>query len=312
MRPTHTGCMPRVRTAGPEPPTDHVSRLITSWRVERPDLPVEPVAVVYRVIRLAAYFTAEVEKVLAGSGLSSADFAVLANLRRSRHPYRLSQRQLMDALRLSGGTISVRVDRLAARGFVRRDPDPDDGRGVLVTLTDEGERLFDCLAPEHLANEARLIAALGPDEQSALARLLQVLLVEYEPTDQRPGERLGFTLSAAHVGQQRRAAVGLPAVNGLLVESVRPNTPAAAAGLQAGDLLVRSGDRELRSLTDLALAISAGEASEASQGRVRFRVHRADKTVTVSLPLAAPPSRPTGRSAASPARPAHPGTRGRQ
>jgi DNA-binding MarR family transcriptional regulator len=241
------------------------------------------VAIVYRVGRLAAHFTAEIEKVFDGSGISGADFAVLAILRRAGRPYRLTQRQLMDALSLTSGTVSVRIDRLAQRGLVERHPDPDDGRGVLVTLTDEGERLFDALAPEHLANEARLVAALQPHEQAELARLLQVLLVEYEPTvDPRPHDRLGLTVAPAHAGLQRRAAVGLPPADGLLVESVRHDGPAAAAGVQPGDLLVRAGDRELRSLTALAAAIADG------QDTINLRVQRSGATRTVNLHL--PPS----------------------
>jgi DNA-binding MarR family transcriptional regulator len=260
-------------------PDDYVARLIGGWHSERPDLQVDPVAIVYRVGRLAAYFAAEIEGVFQGSPISSADFAVLASLRRSGRPYRLTQRQLMDALRLSSGTVSVRIDRLAERGLVRRDP-PPDARGVLVTLTDQGARAFDALAPEHLANEARLVAALDPQQQSTLAALLQSLLVEYEPgVGHRPDERLGLVVAPAHVGLRRRAAVGLEPRTGLLAETVRPGGPAAAAGIRAGDLLVRTPARELRSLTCLAQAID-GAAS------VTIEVNRgdADVTVTVGVP----------------------------
>ena len=262
-------------------PRDYVARLIGGWQSERPDLEVDPVAIVYRVGRLAAYFAAEVDRVFQGSTITSADFAVLANLRRSGRPYQLTQRQLMDALRLTSGTVSVRIDRLAERGLVRRDPAPDT-RGVLVTLTDQGARLFDGLAPEHLANEARLVAALDPHQQSILATLLQTLLVEYEPSgDGRPDERLGLVVAPAHVGLQRRAAVGLPPRTGLLVETVRPDGPAAAAGINAGDLLLRTPVGELRSLTCLARAIARlrSVAIDVNRGSV-------DITVTVDIPPA--------------------------
>jgi DNA-binding MarR family transcriptional regulator len=264
-------------------PRDYVARLIGGWQSERPDLEVDPVAIVYRVGRLAAYFAAEVDRVFQGSTITSADFAVLANLRRSGRPYQLTQRQLMDALRLTSGTVSVRIDRLAERGLVRRDPAPDT-RGVLVTLTDQGARLFDALAPEHLANEARLVAALDPHQQSVLATLLQTLLVEYEPSrDDRPDERLGLVVAPAHAGLQRRAAVGLPPRTGLLVDTVRPDGPAAAAGINAGDLLLRTPVGELRSLTCLARAIDGmrSVAIDVNRGSV-------DITVTVDIPPAYP------------------------
>jgi DNA-binding MarR family transcriptional regulator len=272
-------------------PSDYVARLINGWHSERPDLEVDPVAIVNRVGRLAAYFAAEIERVFAGSSITSADFAVLANLRRSGRPFQLTQRQLMDALRLTSGTVSVRIDRLAERGLVRRDPAPD-ARGVLVTLTDTGARAFDALAPEHLANEARLVAALDPRQQATLATLLQLLLVEYEPgVDNRPDERLGLVVAPAHTGLRRQAAVGLAPQPGLLVESVRPGGPAAAAGIRAGDLLVRTPARELRSLTCLAQAIDGARS-------VSVDIHRGevDVTVTVKVPPRAAPARHPERS----------------
>jgi hypothetical protein len=187
----------------------------------------------------------------------------------------------MDALGLTSGTVSVRIDRLAERGLVRRDPAPDT-RGVLVTLTGQGARTFDALAPRHLANEARLVAALDPEQQFVLATLLQTLLVEYEPgIDDRPDERLGLVAAPAHVGLRRMAAVGLPPRTGLLVETVRTGGPAAVAGLQAGDLLLRTPAGELRSLTRLASAIDGTRSVV-----IDIRRGDADMTVTVDVPPA--------------------------
>lgn len=61
----------------------------------------------------------------------------------------------------------------------------------------------------HLANEARLVSALLPEEREQLAALLRTLLIEFgNPTQHRPDERLGLRVSATHVVHQRRAAVG--------------------------------------------------------------------------------------------------------
>lgn len=259
-------------------PDDRVARLIDGWRRERPDLDVDPVAVVYRVTRLAAHFAAEIEKTFRGSGITSADFAVLANLRRVGAPYQLSQRQLMDALGLTSGTISVRTDRLTRRGLVERRADPADRRGVLVTLTDAGEKLFDALAPRHLRNEARLVAALDHGQQDELGRLLHILLVEFEPLDDRPDQALGMRLAPTHVTQERRAAVGLEAEPGLLIEAVRPGSAAATAGLQPGDLLTGAGAARLRSLSCLAAAVHGRR-----RVAITFRRGGSDRTATLDL-----------------------------
>jgi S1-C subfamily serine protease len=111
--------------------------------------------------------------------------------------------------------------------------------------------------PAHLDNEARLLAALDDDEQRLLAGLLRKLLVEFEgstnPAD--AGPHLGLLLAPAHVTMEMRESVGLRRVAGLLVRSVEPGSPAQAADVAAGDVLIRAGARELRSSSSLYAAI---------------------------------------------------------
>jgi serine protease Do len=67
--------------------------------------------------------------------------------------------------------------------------------------------------------------------------------------------RLGVALAPPRVARRLRAAVGLPEREGLLVRGVVEGSPAAAAGLERGDLLVRAGDAPLTSMDDLFDAI---------------------------------------------------------
>jgi DNA-binding MarR family transcriptional regulator len=247
--------MPLVRPE-PNPPPDYVSRLVEAWHTERPDLAVEPVAIIYRIQRLAARLGPEVEKAFKWSNVTGADFTVLAHLRRSGRPYQVSQRAVQEALGLTSGTISARIDRLADSGLIRRDVDQADARAVLITLTAQGQEAFDALAPAHLDNEARLISSLDPDEQATLARLLHALLVEFELPLERPGHELGLTVAPAHVTIERRRAVGLGDTGGLLVEDVTPGSAADRAGIRRGDVLVHGATSELRSFTCLAAAIA--------------------------------------------------------
>jgi serine protease Do len=72
--------------------------------------------------------------------------------------------------------------------------------------------------------------------------------------------RLGVALAPPRVARRMRAAVGLDDRDGLLVRGVVDGSPAASAGLQRGDLLVRAGDRPLVSMDDLFDALdSAGD-----------------------------------------------------
>jgi len=89
----------------------------------------------------------------------------------------MSPGDLVDAVVLSSGAMTNRIDRVEALGLVERRPDPDDRRGTLVALTGEGERTVDAAVVEHLANEERLLGALSANERRTLAGLLRTLLL---------------------------------------------------------------------------------------------------------------------------------------
>ena len=245
---------------------DHIDWVIEGWEKERPDLNVEPIAVINRLERLHSYLRGEVAAVFEPFGLTGPSFAVIATLRRAGKPYQLSQRALMDALQLTGGTVSVRIDRLERDGIVERLSDPHDQRGVLVRLTEVGERLFDQVAPLHLANEDRLLSALSMQQRTQLAELLRILLFSFDPVTPKdpysPTRLIGASLAPAHSARKIRRSSGLPDVVGLLVQSVAVPGPAASAGLQEGDLIVAANGVESRSIENLCEQLLAvqGEA----------------------------------------------------
>jgi DNA-binding MarR family transcriptional regulator len=234
---------------------DHVDWVIEGWEKERPDLDVAPIAVINRLERLQSYVRAEVATLFERFGLTGPSFAVIATLRRAGQPYQLSQRALMDALQLSAGTISVRIDRLERDGHVERLADPHDQRGVLVRLTEAGEQLFDQVAPLHLANEERLLSALNTQQREQLATLLRILLLSFDPIapedPHHPSRWMGASLAPAHLARKIRRSSGLPDIVGLLVQSVAVPGPAATAGLQEGDLIVAANETEIRSIESL-------------------------------------------------------------
>jgi DNA-binding MarR family transcriptional regulator len=237
-------------------PGDSVDRLLASWGRADPALDVSPVAVIARLERLRRIIDIELEATFAEHGLNGSDFAALATLRRLAEPGGVSQRHLMRELNLTSGTVSVRVDRLHAQGFVSRSPDPTDRRNSLIALTDAGRALFDRVTPAHLDTENRLLAALSSQQRTQLAGILRELLVSFEGSA-CDGDlpRLGLTLAPAHVTIELRRAVGLPEVVGLLVRGVATVGRAHDAKIQVGDVLVAAAQRELRSVTSLYAAI---------------------------------------------------------
>lgn len=155
---------------------DEVDGLVEAWRAERPDLDVAPLQVLSRVSRLARHLDRARRAVFTDHGLEPWEFDVLAELRRSGAPYELSPGRLLRATLVTSGTMTNRIDRLAAAGLVRRRPDPADKRGVLVRLTDEGRERVDAALEALLGYEESILEPMPADERTALAALLRSLL----------------------------------------------------------------------------------------------------------------------------------------
>jgi DNA-binding MarR family transcriptional regulator len=84
--------------------------------------------------------------------------------------------ELNDNVLLSQSSLSRLVERLEKRGLVERMPAPQDGRGVLLKLTDAGRDLQKQIGREHVRDISALMTpALTPSEQRELLRLTEKL-----------------------------------------------------------------------------------------------------------------------------------------
>jgi DNA-binding MarR family transcriptional regulator len=84
--------------------------------------------------------------------------------------------ELNDNVLLSQSSLSRLVERLEKRGLVARMQAPEDGRGVLLQLTDAGRELQKEIGREHVRDISTLMCpALTPDEQKELRRLTEKL-----------------------------------------------------------------------------------------------------------------------------------------
>jgi DNA-binding MarR family transcriptional regulator len=156
---------------------DEIDRIVEQWNRTRPDLDVSPTHTLQRITRLSLLQTVSFARVFARHGVSFGEYLVLAALRRAGPPYRMNPTRLFNAVILSSGAMTNRLDRLEAMGLVERQPDPTDRRGRLVALTDRGRELVDAAVVDHLENEERLLGALDAGERDQLAGLLRKLLL---------------------------------------------------------------------------------------------------------------------------------------
>ncbi len=172
---------------------DEVDLLVEAWRRERPDLDTTPLQVLSRLTRLAHHLDRARRRAFDDHDLEPWQFDVLSALRRAGPPYELSPGTLMTQTMVTSGTMTTRVDKLAARGLVARRPAPDDRRGVLVRLTDQGAATVDAALVGLLQAEKALLIGLTERDQRQLAALLRGLLAPFE-------DHVGHTRTGDHAG----------------------------------------------------------------------------------------------------------------
>lgn len=159
---------------------DPVDGIIGQWTRERPDLDVSPMAILGRVSRAEKLLAERMKAASARFGLERWGFDVLATLRRAGKPYRLTPTQLYGAMMLTSGAMTNRIDRLEESGFVKRIEDPDDRRGILVSLTTRGLKTIDAAVKVHMEVEESILYTFSAEERASLERLLRILLNRLE------------------------------------------------------------------------------------------------------------------------------------
>ena len=163
---------------------DEVDGLVAAWKRERPDLDVAPLEVLSRITRLARQLDIARRAAFADHGLETWGFDVLAALRRAGAPYQLTPGQLIHENLVTSGTITNRLDRLEEDGLLTRHPDPSDGRGTLVRITDKGIRVVDGALVDLLNREKELLQSLKGAERDELSHYLSRMLEQIEGTNQ--------------------------------------------------------------------------------------------------------------------------------
>jgi len=106
--------------------------------------------------------------------VSLREYDVLYTLSKCPGPLRLSE--LNRHVLLSQPALSRLVDRLAERGLVERLPDPADGRGVRLSLTEDGRAVQRAIGRRHARSVARaMTAGLSAGELAQLETLCRKL-----------------------------------------------------------------------------------------------------------------------------------------
>ena len=162
------------------PANDEVDRIVDAWTRERPDLDFAPLQVLSRVARLARHLERARRTAFSASDLELWEFDVLSALRRAGSPYQLSPKALLQQTLVSSGTMTNRIDRLVERMLVERRTDPNDGRGILVVMTEMGRDRVDSAISLLLKGESELLDGLSLGDQDRLSGLLRKLSLDFD------------------------------------------------------------------------------------------------------------------------------------
>ena len=125
-----------------------------------------------KLLRASKAVLARIEPGLARDGLTATQLGVLEAI---LHKGPLSQRELGRKVLTSAGNMTDLLDKLAARGLVRRARVAGDRRSVRVELTPCGRDLIVDLFPRHALDIAAAMGELDPAELRQLGTLLRKL-----------------------------------------------------------------------------------------------------------------------------------------
>jgi DNA-binding MarR family transcriptional regulator len=106
--------------------------------------------------------------------ISLVEYEILVRL--SERDGQMRMAALADALAHSRSRVTHTVTRMEKVGLVQRSSSPEDGRGILATLTDKGHDLLVRAAPTHVAGVRTYLVDLSSDADfTALGRVFDAV-----------------------------------------------------------------------------------------------------------------------------------------
>lgn len=159
---------------------DAIDELQNDWSAQRPDLNIEPMGVVLRIQALAKIFGDQTAARLQDFDLQWWQYDVMSTLRRQGQPFIMAATELADSAMLTSGAMTNRIDRLEEDRLVRRIKDNNDGRRVLVQLTNSGLNLIEEATKARFETAMDALESLSSKQRNSLSNLLRLVLTNQE------------------------------------------------------------------------------------------------------------------------------------
>lgn len=154
----------------------HIEEAVKHWTFLDPEVE----AAVSRVAKVHRHIDQNMAERLSEIGLNKGAYKVLVRLVTSGPPHQLSPSRLSEMLVMSSGAMTNRLDALENAGFIERTSDPNDRRGVLVTITERGRAALDEAMSLMAVREVGMLSVLDPQEIVTLNDILRKILIGIE------------------------------------------------------------------------------------------------------------------------------------
>jgi DNA-binding MarR family transcriptional regulator len=159
---------------------DKLDLVVEQWHHEKPHLATTPMALIGRLLRISKHIETRITQCHKSFGLTLGEFDVLATLRRSANKSCLTPSELINALLLTSGAMTNRLDKLVEKGLVTRCHSEEDRRSVTVALTIQGRALIDEAIEVHVSVLDELTESLNSEDKVLLNGTLNKWLEQFE------------------------------------------------------------------------------------------------------------------------------------
>ena len=153
-------------------PFDPIAEAHRRWQEKWPEQ-ADRMAAVTSVMRVQQMLLGEIERVLRPFGLTFASFEALRLLAFTRHG-ELPMGKIGERLMVHPASVTNTVDRLEARGLVRRRPAAEDRRRILAEITDSGRELVET-ATEELNKADFALGGIADHTATEITALLRAI-----------------------------------------------------------------------------------------------------------------------------------------
>jgi DNA-binding MarR family transcriptional regulator len=166
---------PRKSSSSGSPATRGIVKVDSDFAEEYPDGDAAAAEIFGTLIRVGQALSYELDRAsVATFGVPQAVLNSLAIVEGAGEP--LTPTEISERTLISSATMTNTLDTLEHRGWVRRVPNPEDRRSVLIEITDEGKAIADQLLPGTRKLEMAVCAGLTSSERKTAMKLLAKVL----------------------------------------------------------------------------------------------------------------------------------------